>query len=132
MKKIQVLLINEHGADFIEVENTNTAINEVLKWDDAWNTPTIQVRGQRYIIICSDTGKIRHEKVSALGYTNLISPSETLKEPFVVGNIIITKFDGIDDFETLNDKDVEILKSRLYTHGKKYLKDFMPVVLVLD
>lgn len=130
--KMLSLLINEQGAQFIEVENTNEGINEALGWDDAWNTPTIRVRGHEYILICSDLGKIKHEKVSALSYNNLIEPKETLKEPFMVGAILISKFDGTDDLEALNDNDVEILKSRLYTHKKTYLKDYYKTILVID
>lgn len=130
--KIKVLLINEQGAKFTEVENTNEAINELLAWDDAWNVPTIEVRGNRYLVVCSDTGKMRHEKVSCLSYGNLLEPSEALREPFIVGSVIITKFDGTDDFEALNDDDVETLSSRLYEHKKTYLKDYFKTILVID
>lgn len=129
---IRVLLINEQGADFVNVENTNQAINKLLNWDDAWNVPTIRVRGHNYLVVCSDMGKIRHEKVSCLSYDNLIEPKEALQEPFIVGSVIITKFDGTDDFEALNEQDIEILKSRLYAHGKSYLKDYFPTILILD
>lgn len=127
-----VLLIDKNGASYIDIENTNSAINKALNWDDAWNTPTIRVRGRQFICICSDTGKLRHEPVSALSYANLIEPKETLREPFIVGAIIITKFDGTDDFEPLNEDDIEILDSRLYSHGKTYLKEFYKTILVLD
>lgn len=130
--EIKVLLINENGADFVNVENTNEAIEHLLKWDDAWNVPTIQVRRHNYLVVCSDRGKLRHERVACLSYNNLIEPKKALQEPFIVGSVIITKFDGIDDFEALNDEDIEILKSRLYTHGKDYLKDYLPTILVLD
>lgn len=129
---IKVLLINENGADFVNVENTNEAINKLLNWDDAWNVPSIQVRGHNFLCVCADLGKIRHERVACLSYNNLIEPKEALQEPFIVGSVIITKFDGIDDFEALNDEDIEILKSRLFTHGKNYLKDYFPTILVLD
>ncbi len=127
-----VLLINDNGATFTDIENTNKDFERVLNWDDAWNTPTIFVRKHRFIAVCSDTGKLRHERVSALSYDNLINPGETLRETFLVGTIIITKFDGTDDFESLNDEDIEILNSRLFTHGKTYLKDFYKTILVLD
>lgn len=126
------LLINKNGASYIDIDNTCEAINKALGWDDAWNTPTISVRGHKYICICSDTGKIKHEPVSALSYNNLIEPKQALQEPFIVGAIIISKFDGIDDYEALNDKDIEILNSRLYSHGKTYLKDYFKTILILD
>lgn len=130
--EIKVLLINEEGADFVNVENNNEAITKLLQWDDAWNVPTIRVRGHDYLCVCADLGKIRHERVACLSYDNLIEPKEALREPFIVGSVIITKFDGTDDFEALNDNDIEILKSRLFTHGKDYLKDYLPTILVLD
>lgn len=130
--EIKVCLINNHGADFVNVENNNEAFNKLLGWDDFWDCATILVRGQKFIVVCADTGKMRHEPVSCLSYNNLIEPKEALQEPFIVGSCIITKFDGKDDFEALNDKDIETLKSRLYTHGKNYLKDYFPTILVLD
>lgn len=130
--EIRVLLINEQGANFVNVENTNKAINQLLNWEDCWDVPTINIRGHQYLIVCSDTGKMKHWPVSCLSYDNLIEPKEALREPFIVGSVIITKFDGKDDFKSLNDKDVEILESRLYTHGKAYLKDYFPTILILD
>lgn len=127
-----VLIINENGASYTEIENTNTAFNKALGWDDAWNTPTILVRNHKYICVCSDTGKLRHERVSAIAYRNLIEPKDTLQEPFIVGTCIITKFDGTDDFEPLTDEDIEILDSRLYSHGKVNLKEFFKTLLILD
>lgn len=130
--EIKVCLINNQGASFVNVENNNEAFNKLLGWDDFWDCATILVRGQKFIVVCADTGKMRHEPVSCLSYNNLIEPKEALQEPFIVGACIITKFDGTDDFEALNDKDIETLKSRLYTHGKSYLKDYFPTILVLD
>lgn len=130
--KIRVFLINKDGASIIDIENDYRAFNEALKWDDAWNTPTIRVRGHDYICVCSDTGKLRHEPVSALSYANLIAPKQALREPFIVGSIIITKFDGTDDFMSLSDKDIELIESRIYTHGKHYLKEYFDTLLVLD
>ena len=127
-----VLLINETGASYIDIDNTNEAFNRALNWDDAWNTPTLSIRGHKYICVCADTGKIRHERVSALSYANLVEPKETLREPFIVGSCIITKFDGTDDFEALNDEDIELLDSRLFSHGKTYLKDYFKTILILD
>lgn len=129
---IKVLLINSDGAKFIDIENTNKALNEALQWNDAWNVPTIKVRGNDYLVICSDTGKLRREPVSCLSYIDLIEPKQALREPFIVGNVIITKFDGIDDFTSLNDKDIEVLTERLYEHKKPYLKSYLPTILVLD
>ena len=127
-----VLLINETGASYIDIDNTNEAFNNALNWDDAWNTPTLSIRGHKYVCVCADTGKIRHERVSALSYANLIAPKETLQEPFIVGACIITKFDGTDDFEALTDDDIELLDSRLYSHGKTYLKEYFKTILILD
>ena len=127
-----VLLINETGASYIDIDNTNEAFNSALNWDDAWNTPTLSIRGHKYVCVCADTGKIRHEQVSALSYANLIAPKETLREPFIVGACIITKFDGTDDFEALTDDDIELLDSRLYSHGKTYLKEYFKTILILD
>lgn len=129
---MKFLLINENGAEFIEIENTNKAINEVLGWNDAWNVPTIKVRGLDFLCICSDLGKIKHQPISCISYDNLIEPKQEVREPFIVGAVLITKFNGIDDFKTLNDNDIEILKSRLYEHQKPYLKDYYKTILVID
>lgn len=130
--KIKILSIKQDGYQFKEIENDYEAFNNELEWDDAWNTPTIQVKGVRYIVVCSDLGKVRHEKVSVLGYDNVIAPKEALQEPFMVGNVIITKFDGIDDFESLNDSDIAILESRLYQHHYIYDSEFFKTILVID
>jgi len=130
MKTIEVLLINETGAKFVHVEDDNKAINKLLGWDDAWNVPTISVMNRKYLCVCSDTGKIRHEKVSALSLKNIFSPKETLQETFIVGSIIITKFDGIDDFESLNDEDKNVLLSSIMRPSTNSM--YFPDVLVLD
>ncbi len=128
---MRVLLINENGASYIDIENDYKAFNKALGWDDAWNTPTIRVRGHQFICVCSDTGKLKHEQVSALSYANLIEPKETLREPFIVGAIIITKFDGTDDFEALNDQDIALLNSRLWT-PIGIVDEFYKTMLILD
>lgn len=124
-------LINENGGQVIDIENDYKEINKALGWDDAWNTPTIKINGDNYIAICSDKGKIRHEKVSALGINNLLSPKKELREPFLVGAILITKFDGIDDYEGLNDEDIENIESSLIEVGKEG-RDFYEYILILD
>lgn len=128
---MRVLLINENGASYIDIENDYKAFNKALDWDDAWNTPTIRVKGHQFVCVCSDTGKLRHEQVSALSYANLIEPKETLREPFIVGAIIITKFDGTDDFKALNDQDVALLNSRLWT-PISIVEEFYKTMLILD
>lgn len=131
--KIKVLLINESGANFIDIENDYKEINRALNWEDAWNTPTIQVRGNKYICICSDTGKLRHERVACLSYDNISAPKSTLREPFIVGSVIITKFDGIEDYEALNEQDMALLKSRfLYNNNSLLLHQYFPTLLILD
>ena len=104
--------VNKEGASVLDIPNKLDEINNALGWTDAWNTPTIQICGRKYILICSDLGKVQHLPISALCRSNLITPKETIQEPFMVGTIIITKFDGIDDFEALNDEDLAILQSR--------------------
>lgn len=131
MKLIRVLLIDENGANVIDVENTNTGFNNALGWDDAWNTPTILVNGKKFIAVCADTGKIRHEPVACMGRNNFIDPKDRLQEPFIVGATIITKFDGIDDFEDLTSKDIDLLIDNLIDNSKR-LKDYFPKVLILD
>lgn len=125
-------LINQDGAKTIDIPNDYKEINKALNWDDAWNTPTIRLRGHDYIVICSDTGKLRHEPVSAISYINWLIPTKEIREPFIAGSIIITKFDGTDDFEALNDKDIEIIESRLFTHGIESLKNYFKTILILD
>lgn len=130
---IKVLLINENGANYIDIENDYKSFNNALKWDDYWNTPTISVMGKKYIAICSDTGKLRHESISALSKVNFIAPKETIRETFLVGAIIITKFDGTDDFETLNEKDIDTLNNRLFSFLQNKTKEgIMPTILMLD
>lgn len=130
---IKVLFINENGASFVEVENTNKGFNDLLAWDDAWNTPTIKVWGDSYICVCSDTGKIRHEPISCLSLDNLLDATDQIREPFIVGNVIITKFDGTDDFESLTEHDIEKLRTRLYKIPQPFrVKDFFKTLLILD
>lgn len=114
MKKIIVMTINNNGAKVVEIENTHKAFNALVSWDDAWNTPVVRVCGRYYIVICADTGKMRHEKISALS-CDAINRLERLSEPFMVGDLVITKYDGKDDFESLNAKDIELLSSRIIT-----------------
>lgn len=128
---IKVMLIDLLGHSFIDIENDNKAFDNALGWDDCWNTPAIYVNGQHYICVCSDRGKIRHEKISCLSIRNLYEPSETIQEPFIVGNVIITKFNGTDDFTSLNDKDIENLEQHILNVGA-HKKDFMREILILD
>ncbi len=131
---IRILLINQNGAEFKEINNTTKGINDALGWYDFWNTPVISIGGEQYICICSDNGKRDNEPISCIGINNLVSPSPDnyIKEPFICGTVIITKYDGIDDYETLNDRDVELLKEHLYKHNKPNTKDFFPELLILD
>jgi hypothetical protein len=133
MKLIRVLIIEKDGANVIDIENTNTGFNNALGWGwhDAWNTPTISVNGKKFIAVCSDTGKIRNEQVACIGRNNLMDPKDRLQEPFIVGTTIITKFDGIDDFEDLTSKDIDLLIDNLIDN-KKRLKGFFKKVLILD
>lgn len=131
MTTIKVLLINDKGANFIDIENDNKSFDNALQWDDCWNTPAIYVNGQHYICVCSDRGKLRHEKITCLSLINLLQPQKTIREPFIVGNCIITKFNGTDDFTTLNKADIENLKKRLIDVGKDK-NDFMTSILILD
>lgn len=130
-KFIRVLLIDENGAEVIDIENSNKAFNEALGWDDAWNTPTIKVKDKYFIAVCSDTGKIRHEPIACIGYNNLFNNAEHLQEPFIVGATIITKFDGIDDFISLDNKDIDTLADNLMTM-KTTSKDWYPKVLIIE
>ena len=131
--KIRVFIIDKNGASVEDVENTNVAIDERLGWDDAWNTPTIRVGTNDYICICADTGKLRHEPISAMVVDNLFEQGEFIKEPFIVGAIMITKFDGTDDFESLTDNDIDNLKEHLY-HIPSHLpvREFYRTILILD
>lgn len=131
MKNIIVMTINEQGANVVEVENTNEAFNTLVSWDDSWNTPLVSICGRLYIAICSDMGKIRHDKISALS-CSAINRLERLSEPFLVGDLIITKYDGVDDFESLDKKDIEILSSRI-VNTKEGLKHYLyKQVLAID
>ena len=130
---IKVLFIDMNGASFVDIENTCKGFNDLLGWDDAWNTPTIKVWNNDYVCICADTGKIRHEPISAITMQNFFEEGEEIREPFIVGNIIITKFDGTDDFESLTEHDIELLRTRLYKIPSKLpTKDFYRTLLILD
>lgn len=130
-KYIKVLLLTKHGASFVDLEDTCEAFNEALEWDDAWNTPTIRIDDVPYIVVCSDLGKVRHEPISCLSLANLYdNDSETIKEPFIVDNVIVTKFDGTDDFESLNDLDIERLRNRLLNVTGH--KDMFNIILIID
>lgn len=130
---MMVLFIDKNGASFVDIENTNKAFNDLLGWDDAWNTPTIHVWNNDYICICADTGKIRHEPISAITMNNFFEDGDEIREPFIVGNIIITKFDGTDDFTDLDKHDIELLRTRLYKIPSKIPTiDFFRTLLILD
>lgn len=130
---MKVLFIDMNGASFVEVENTLEELNKLLGWDDAWNTPTIKVWNNDYVCICADMGKIRHEPISAITMQNFFEEGDEIREPFIVGNIIITKFDGTDDFESLTEHDIELLRTRLYKIPSKLpTKDFFRTLLILD
>lgn len=131
--KIKVFIIDGNGVSVEDIENDYRAINQRLGWDDAWNTPTIRVECNDYICICADLGKIRHEPISAMTLDNLFEVHDFIKEPFIVGAIMITKFDGVDDFESLTNKDIELLKSRvIHIPEDRPIKDFLRSVLILD
>ncbi|MCR5309171.1 MAG: hypothetical protein K6E21_03575 [Bacilli bacterium] len=105
-------LINENGAKVIDIPNTSEEIDAVLNYKSSyggWNTPTIKVKGRQFIAVVCDLGKKIGLPISAI--TVETAMTNKLKEPFLVGPTLISKFDGKDDFATLDDKDIEILKS---------------------
>lgn len=124
--------LSETGHGVIDIPNTYESIKNELSWNDAWNTPTMLIRGKPFIIICSDLGKMKHMKVSCLSYPNLIVPRNALKEPFVVGEVIVTKFDGVDDFESLTKEDIELIESRLIETPNLSRTTFFDTILVID
>lgn len=133
MTTIKVFIIDKNGVSVEEIENDYRAINQRLGWDDAWNTPTIRVECNDYICICADLGKIRHEPISAMTLDNLFEVRDFIKEPFIVGAIMITKFDGTDDFESLTEQDIALLKSRvLNIPSNKPIKECYHTILILD
>lgn len=131
MKKIRVFLINEEGAREIEIDNDFRSFNKVLGWDDAWNTPTIKINGISFICVCSDTGKLRHEKVACIGINNLMHPQDYLQEPFIVGACIITKYDGVDDFESLSKEEIMLLSSSILKRTTEDSNFCFPDMLII-
>lgn len=130
---IKVLFLDKNGASFVDIENSLEGFKALLGWDDSWNTPTIHVWNNDFICICADTGKVQHWPISAITMNNFFNDEEQVKEPFIVGNIIITKFDGTDDFCSLTEHDIELLRSRLYSIPAKIpSKDFYKTLLILD
>lgn len=130
--KIKVLLINSKGYQFREIENHYEQFNKLVSWNDAWNTPSVVIDGHNYTIICSDLGKVRHDRVSCITMSNIKYPSETLREPFMVGDIVVTKFDGNEDFESLNNEDIERLSKRIFTTKNKAISQFYNSILIID
>lgn len=126
---MKTFLVNEQGAKVIDIPNNYEAIKQALGWDDAWNTPTLQIGGRKYIVICSDRGKIRHEKISAISVSTILTGS--LVEPFLVGPILITKFDGIDDFMDLDQADINILENAMF-QARNPNDETFDLMLVLD
>ena len=110
---IRVVFINESGMHDMTIENDYQTIKNLIGFDEAWNTPTITLDDVNYIVVCSDLGKIRHYPVSALSLHSLNRRKDRLEEPFIVGPIMITKFDGVDDFATLTDEDIERIESSM-------------------
>ncbi len=126
---MKTFLVNEQGAKVIDIPNNLEALKQALGWEDAWNTPTLQIGGRKYIVICSDTGKIRHEKISAISVSTILTGR--LVEPFLVGPILITKFDGIDDFMDLDQADINILENAMFQSRNPNDETF-DLMLVLD
>lgn len=123
--------IDELGGRVIDIPNKYEAINEAWGLNHAWNTPTLQIGGKKFIVICSDVGKVKHLPISCISKDDLINPKSTIREPFIVGPVIITKFDGIDDFTDLTELDIVLLNNRLID-AKFFGLESYGKILVLD
>ena len=126
-------LINENGASVIDIPNTNEAINKALKFEKSYggrNTGSFTIFGYPNIAIVCDLGKVIGLPISAIPTSVIdIGPDDNIPEPFFVGPTLIGKFDGIDDFITLSDKDIERLKQvTVSTNG--YERTYKQIIII--
>lgn len=70
------------------------------------------------LVVCNDSGKL-----------NGLLPNIYLGTDVIHGDIFVTKFDGIEDFMSLSDEEVEqvkallFVKSYLYENDSDYIND---------
>ena len=106
-------LINENGANAIDIPNTNEDIDKALNFKDGYgsrNYAHIQVSGFSYLAIVCDMGKPINLPVSAvpqkIAYT---TTKDAIPEPFLVGPTLIGLYDESIGFMDLLDNDIERL-----------------------
>lgn len=66
--------------------------------------PTRIIQNQKFIIVCDDEGALKRYKKPSMLIVNT-DDKEILE--IIFGNIFITKFDGVDDFDSLTKKEIK-------------------------
>lgn len=98
----------------IDVKNENCeaveigkSLNEYYRVLDCTTIDIVarRIGGRDFEIICDDEGLYSSDPQ--------ISAIDNLGQPQLVGNLFIVKFDGADDVTSLNDEEIEFIKSKV-------------------
>lgn len=125
MKKIKGVLINveKETVEVVEIDKTLSEYYRIL------NCTTIDIPsrkiGERYFdIICDDEGLFKDKpKISAVTMDG---------KPALVGNLFVVKFDGEEDITSLNDNDIEYIKSKIKRYGTNVYPNPYPMLTELE
>ena len=109
MSKITGLLIDieSNEARIVTVEDTLQSYYHILNCD-LIDIQTRFIGYETYTVVCDDEGLLKCKPIiSAINY---------LDKPMFVGNLFVVKTDEDNNLTSLNDKDIEHLRSYFYMH----------------
>lgn len=66
--------------------------------------PTRIIQNQKFIIVCDEQGALKEDRKPSMFIVNT-DDKEILE--IIFGNIFITKFDGVDDFDSLTKEEIQ-------------------------
>lgn len=96
--------VKNESCEAVEIGKSLNNYYEVLDCTTIDIVPR-KIGGRDFLIICDDEGLYSSDPQ--------ISAIDILGQPQLVGNLFIVKFDGVDDVTSLNDDEIEFIKSKV-------------------
>lgn len=121
IKGVLVDVMNEK-VEVVEIEKSLQSYYNILNCD-CIDIVSRKIGGREFDIVCDDEGLLKDpQKISAI---------DIMRQPMLVGNLFIVKFDGIEDITSLNDDEINhVLKNCRKIATNKYPKGYKILTLV--
>ncbi len=91
----------------LTIKNKLKEFYKILKCDSI-ECPTRSINGVKVIIVCDGEGALKEDNIPTI--IGLSFKEHKFKE-FIYGNVFICKFDGIDDFASLSENEINKILS---------------------